>query len=89
MFAKLFEAEIGQVLVKIDYGDEGPEVRFFFKPDGHGVSSVAITGFKDDEEGWESAEKYFETIDEDRAITIAREAIESIAGLLNKYGESQ
>ncbi|MGU2655609.1 hypothetical protein [Pseudomonas aeruginosa] len=34
-FAKLFEFEdLGQVLVMLDRGDDGPEVRLYFKPDG-------------------------------------------------------
>ena len=48
-FAKLFEFEdLGQVLVKLDDGDDGPEVRTYFVPDGFGVCSIAMT-FKSDE----------------------------------------
>lgn len=83
MFAKLFETELGQVLVKIDSGDEGPELRVFFKPDGLGVCSVVLTGYKDDDKGWDAAEKAFEGLDESIATGIAREAIESIAGVFN------
>ncbi|WP_426427357.1 hypothetical protein [Pseudomonas palmensis] len=47
-FAKLFEfTDIGQVLVKLDDGDDGPEVRTYFVPDGLGVCSIAMT-FKPD-----------------------------------------
>lgn len=58
MFAKLFDHEkYGQLLVKLDTDNEGdPEVRTYFKPKGLGVCSVAA-GFKDDDEGWELAEK--------------------------------
>ncbi len=45
-FAKLFEFEgLGQVLVMLDRGDDGPEVRLYFKPDGLGVCSVACSNF--------------------------------------------
>ncbi|HEP9000241.1 TPA: hypothetical protein VDU89_006973, partial [Pseudomonas aeruginosa] len=49
-FAKLFEFEdLGQVLVMLDRGDDGPEVRLYFKPDGLGVCSVACSNFPGDE----------------------------------------
>lgn len=50
-FAKLFEFEdLGQVLVMLDRGDDGPEVRLYFKPDGLGVCSVACSNFPGDED---------------------------------------
>ena len=58
-FAKLFEFEdLGQVLVKLDDGDDGPEVRTYFVPDGFGVCSIAMT-FKPDyqDDKWAKAEK--------------------------------
>lgn len=49
-FAKLFEFEdLGQVLVMLDRGDDGPEVRLYFKPNGLGVCSVACSNFPGDE----------------------------------------
>lgn len=74
MFAKLYETEIGQVLVKKDEGDEGPEVRFFFTHEGYGVCSVAIQ-FDDNESGWDSCDITFEKVDEDMATSIANNAI--------------
>ncbi|EPZ0818876.1 hypothetical protein ACXJPO_000186 [Pseudomonas aeruginosa] len=58
-FAKLFEFEdLGQVLVMLDRGDDGPEVRLYFKPDGLGVCSVACSNFPGDEdEQWDYAER--------------------------------
>lgn len=46
MFAKLFESDIhGQILVKLDDNDKGePEVRIYFRPEGFGVCSLALTG---------------------------------------------
>ena len=62
MFAKLYEtAGHGQILVKMDSGDEGPEIRFFFQPENLGVCSVAI-GYEDDDEGWDKAEDAFSNI---------------------------
>lgn len=62
MFAKLYETEDhGQILVKMDSGDDGPEIRFFFQPDNLGVCSVAI-GYEDDDSGWDKAEEAFNNV---------------------------
>ena len=37
VFAKLYETEVGQILVKIDEDDCVPECRIFFQPEGFGV----------------------------------------------------
>ncbi|EKF8202512.1 hypothetical protein PBR95_000485 [Pseudomonas aeruginosa] len=60
-FAKLFEFEdLGQVLVMLDRGDDGPEVRLYFKPKGLGVCSVACSNFPGGEdEQWDHAESGF------------------------------
>ncbi|MDV9031339.1 hypothetical protein Q7C30_004360 [Pseudomonas sp. RAC1] len=79
-FAKLFEFEdLGQVLVKLDDGDEGPEVRTYFLPDGFGVCSIAVT-FKPDEQddSWAKAEKAFVMIDQDKARILVVEALAKI-----------
>lgn len=68
MFAKLFETEIGQLLVKIDTSDEcKPEVRIYFEPPELGVCSIAW-GFNDDDDGWSKADALFEKVDQDYAI---------------------
>lgn len=67
-FAKLFDTEHGQILVKIDAGeDSAPEVRFFAEPPGLGVCSVALA-FEDSDEGWDTAEQAFEKVDIEMAI---------------------
>ena len=74
MFAKLYETEEdGQVLVKVQEGEEGPEVRYYFVPEGLGVCSMALE-FKDDKKGtaWEKADAYFDKIDEESAIQMAK-----------------
>lgn len=64
MFAKIFESEsMGQLLAKVDANDEGePEVRLFFEPPGLGVCSLASV-FSDDSDGWDKADKLFESMD--------------------------
>lgn len=74
MFAKLFETDIGQILVKVDDGDSGPEVRFYFTHDGFGVCCTALE-FSDNDEGKEEARKVFNETSVDSAIDIAKEAI--------------
>jgi len=74
-FAALYHADdIGQVLVMIDSGDEGPEIRFSFKPEGLGVCSVKL-GFPDTDGGWELAEHAFSEVTEEQALAIARQTI--------------
>lgn len=65
MFAKLFDSQKGQILVKVDSNpDDGhPEVRFYCEPKGLGVSSIAV-GFGDSDEGWEVADRFFESVDQ-------------------------
>ena len=68
-FAKLYEDESGQVLVKLDSDDTGsPEVRFFFQPAKLGVCSFAYTWGGDTDESWDKSEEFFESIDEKKAL---------------------
>lgn len=76
-FAKLFRFEgIGQVLVNLDEGDDGPEVRIYFRPEGLGICSTAFR-FKEDENEseWDKAEKAFTLVDEEIAEGIVREML--------------
>tara|TARA_R110001606_G_scaffold272145_2_gene420668 strand:+ start:257 stop:529 length:273 start_codon:yes stop_codon:yes gene_type:complete len=67
-FAKIFNTEKhGQVLVMFDSGDNGAEVKFFFKPFGFGVCQIS-NNFIDTKEGWDSAQRFFESIDEAKAV---------------------
>ena len=82
MFAKLFERDSKQVLVKLDADNEKcfPEVRFYFEPEGFGVCSVAV-GYKDDsDKSWDSAEKFFNEVTEEKAMEFADKNIEEIIG---------
>lgn len=75
-FAKLFRADdTGQVLVVLDEGDEGPEIRISFKPNGFGVCSMKLS-FKDSDAGWEKAETTFrDKVDEEFALSTARKTM--------------
>lgn len=76
-FAKLYETDQGQILVKLDAEDGGgaPEVRFYVTPPGLGVCSIALK-FKDSDEGWDKAEEAFDIIDEARAIAAVAEVVD-------------
>lgn len=79
-FAKLFDTERGQILVKIDQSDEGdPEIRFFTSPPGLGVGvcSAALT-FEDSESGWEKAEQAFEKVDMEMALKATARLMEFV-----------
>jgi len=76
-FAKLYETDYGQILVKLDACSETavPEVRFYVKPPGLGVCSLALK-FKDTDEGWDKAEEAFDKINEPRAVDAVREVMD-------------
>lgn len=77
-FCKLYETEeCGQVLVMLDSGDEGPEVRFYFQPVGLGVCAQKL-GFTYDDAGWDKAEKAFEKVDEAIAIELVTSLLANI-----------
>lgn len=79
MFAKLFEPQPGrQVLVKLDSGDYGPEVRTYCEPANLGVCSIAES-WPDTDEGWAAAEKVFEAMTEERAVLLADKIYASAA----------
>lgn len=66
-FAKMFDTEHGQVVVMLQPDDGGdPEVRFYSKPDGFDVCSMAF-GYSGN---WDRAEEGFAKID----ITMAAQA---------------
>lgn len=75
-FAKLFDTEVGQILVIVQSSDDGdPEIRFFAKPDVLGVCSVALT-YEDTDAGWGAAESAFEKIDVDMSLRATRQLFE-------------
>jgi hypothetical protein len=79
-FAKLFETEeFGQILVVMDAGDEGPEVRFTFRPEvkGFGLCSVAISG-KDTPEGWKAIEEAFSVQTQETAVKVVESSMKEI-----------
>lgn len=75
IFAKLYETELGQILVMRDEGVEGPEVRFYVKPADLGVCSVAV-GFEESDEGYEKADRYFAEVGRQTAIQVASSIFE-------------
>lgn len=67
MFAKLFDTDRGQILVKLDTDDEdGSEIRFYAQPPGLGVCSFAIV-FRNGNDAT-AAENAFLAITEEDAI---------------------
>lgn len=85
-FAKLFDTKYGQILVfrqgaEVDDGEEsmGDEVRVFIQPEGLGVCSVA-TKFKDTESGYESCDKFFDSIDENNVLNLVKPILDILEG---------
>lgn len=88
-FAKVYRSGKDQILVKLDGGDEGPEVRWFFRPDGLGVCSIAAQ-FPDTDAGWDKAEEVFSKVDEATAISVVEKAKGSISDLTkSKSGKEE
>lgn len=81
-FAKLYETELGQILVMRQEGDDGPEIRFHFDPEIEGLDLCAIgIGFSDDDDGAEKADKAFDAITEEGAIKAVSRQIEGLSGM--------
>ncbi len=76
-FAKLFDTKIGQILVTLDNGEEGPEVKFQFKPKGFGVCSFSMKFDAAHDDAWDRAEFAFERVDEKRATDFVFDACSS------------
>ena len=73
-FAKIYETDETQILLMLDSGEDGPEVRLFFSPEGLGVCS-AVYKFSDDEEGWNLAEEALNNLDKDKVSDIVSEML--------------
>ena len=87
MFAKLFERDGKQVLVKVDANNDNsnPEVRFFFEPEGLGVCSSAFVYKDESDKSWDIAEKFFAEVDETKAFEIVGRFISDLVdGLIEK-----
>jgi len=71
MFAKLYGTDKDQILVKIGTNDEyKPEVRFYVKPEGLGVCTLAVS-FADNDAGWANAQKCLDEMTEEKARLMA------------------
>lgn len=80
MFAKLYGTDNDQILVTIDEGEDGPELRFHFQPDGLGVCSFALK-FEDSDAGWDKAEVSFSDMTEERARKLVEPQLKTLSEL--------
>ena len=79
MFAKLYDTDVGQILVKLDEGEDGAEVRIYFKPKGLGVCSVSLSWAEDTEdEQWANADAAFEKLTEEKCFTLVSETMATL-----------
>ena len=63
-FAKLFEREGNQILVKMDQRENGnPEIRVFFEPEGYGVCSYAMAFIDDSDRSWGECAAVFKAME--------------------------
>lgn len=78
-FAKLYETELGQILIIFDSNDDyKPSITAWFTPKGLGVCKLGVNGFPDTDKGWEDAESLFNGIDQNKAFNIVSAAIKAI-----------
>jgi hypothetical protein len=76
MFAKIYETDLGQLLVKIDEGENGAEVRVFFEPEGLGVCSFAMNWVEEDNKTqWEKADNAFDLLTEERTYDLIKDTL--------------
>ncbi len=89
VFAKLFHSEeCGQILVKIDNGEDGAEVRYFFEPKGLGVCSVAANWSEDcNEVQWEKADALFARADREHCVGVVEGIAAKISAQFAEGGE--
>lgn len=81
-FAKVYETEqYGQILALMQNNDDGdPEIRFFAKPPGLGVSSIALSfGDSNDDESWDRQEKAWELVNEEAATGAVKSMFDMLA----------
>ena len=80
MFAKIYETDLGQVLVKKDTNDDNsnPEIRFYFEPKGLGVCNIALSMKDDSEESWVAMDKLFDRATKEKAYDMVKNAIDEL-----------
>ena len=79
-FAKLYETEVGQILVKQDEGEEGPEVRLYFTPKNLGVCSIGLTWKEHEIDAqYEKSDAAFKAMTRETAINLVSDAINTLA----------
>ena len=80
MFAKIYETEIGQILITKDTHAEScnPEVRTYFEPEGLGVCSISATMKDDSEDSWSNVDKLFDNMTEEEAVKAVKSVINKL-----------
>jgi hypothetical protein len=88
-FARLFEFDdIGQVLFVLDEGIDGPEIKIR-AAEYRGIDlAITMSGYTDDDAGWDEAEGYLDTIDEIAARESATLLFTMIDEMKEKFDES-
>ena len=78
-FAKLYETELGQILVKQDEGEKGAEIKIYFTPEDLGVCSVGLNWPKDNNETQlEKADSAFEKMTKESALALVSKFLKQL-----------
>lgn len=79
MFAKLYDTEVGQILILKELNEDNgnPEVRFYFQPEGLGTCHMATTMPDDSDGSWDAADKLFDSVDKEKAVSLCKKLIDS------------
>lgn len=82
-FAKLYETDIGQIVVMRHMGEDEPEIRIYINPNGNGVCWASV-GFSGCDAGRDAANRFFAGMTAELAVKVASEAFDTL--LMPKTG---
>lgn len=78
-FAKLYETEVGQILVMKDEGDDGPKITVHFEPENLGICNVNFNWCDDKEEvQWEKCDEAFDLMTEEKCTAMIKSTLSEI-----------
>lgn len=80
MFCKIYDTDLGQILVKKDSCDDtdNPELRFYFEPKELGICQMALKMKDDSESSWECMDRLFDDMTEENAYRTVKNIIDGM-----------
>lgn len=80
MFAKIYETELGQIVIMKLRNDDtnNPEVKVYFEPEGLGVCNFRFEMPDDTDKNWDLIDELFENFTKENIVEKVKEAIKAI-----------